>query len=54
MALMPQLWMFTKGGGQVDGMTSHFVVMHTLGPQFESLTLSTWCIVLRFSSGARF
>jgi hypothetical protein len=31
LAMMPQLWMFTKGGGQVDGMTSHFVVMHTLG-----------------------
>jgi len=31
MALMPQLWMFTKGDGHVDGMTSHFVVMQTLG-----------------------
>ena len=31
LALMPQLWMFTKGDGQVDGMTSHFVVMQTLG-----------------------
>jgi len=31
MALMPQLWMFTQGDGQVDGMTSHFVVMQTLG-----------------------
>lgn len=30
-AMMPQLWMFTKGGGHVDGMTSHFVVMHTFG-----------------------
>jgi len=31
MALMPQLWMFTQGDGQVDGMTSHFVVMQTCG-----------------------
>jgi len=31
MAMMPQLWMFTQGDGQVDGMTSHFVVMQTLG-----------------------
>jgi hypothetical protein len=31
MALMPQLWMFTKGDGHVDGMTSHFVVMQTFG-----------------------
>jgi hypothetical protein len=31
MALMPQLWMFTQGDGHVDGMTSHFVVMQTLG-----------------------
>jgi len=30
-ALMPQLWMFTRGDGSVDGMTSHFVVMQTLG-----------------------
>jgi len=30
-ALMPQLWMFTMGDGSVDGMTSHFVVMQTLG-----------------------
>jgi len=31
LAMMPQLWMFAKGGGQIDGMTSHFVVMQTLG-----------------------
>jgi uncharacterized protein with PQ loop repeat len=31
LAMMPQLWMFTKGDGQVDGMTSHFVVMQTFG-----------------------
>jgi len=31
LALMPQLWMFTKGDGTVDGMTSHFVVMQTFG-----------------------
>jgi len=31
LAMVPQLWMFTKGDGQVDGMTSHFVVMQTLG-----------------------
>jgi len=31
MAMMPQLWMFTMGDGSVDGMTSHFVVMQTLG-----------------------
>jgi uncharacterized protein with PQ loop repeat len=30
-AMMPQLWMFTQGGGEIDGMTSHFVVMQTLG-----------------------
>ena len=38
MALMPQLWMFTKGDGHVDGMTSHFVVMQTLGGQFFILS----------------
>jgi len=31
LAMMPQLWMFTQGDGRVDGMTSHFVVMQTLG-----------------------
>merc|ERR1719198_2050945 len=31
LAMMPQLWMFTQGDGQVDGMTSHFVVMQTFG-----------------------
>jgi uncharacterized protein with PQ loop repeat len=31
LALMPQLWMFANGDGQVDGMTSHFVVMQTFG-----------------------
>jgi len=31
LAMIPQLWMFTQGDGQVDGMTSHFVVMQTLG-----------------------
>jgi hypothetical protein len=30
-AMIPQLWMFTQGDGQVDGMTSHFVVMQTCG-----------------------
>merc|ERR1719335_1773734 len=25
-AMLPQLWMLTKTGGEVDGMTSHFVV----------------------------
>jgi uncharacterized protein with PQ loop repeat len=31
LAMMPQLWMFTQECGEIDGMTSHFVVMQTLG-----------------------
>jgi len=27
MAMFPQLWMLTKRGGEVDGLTSHFVVL---------------------------
>lgn len=29
-AMVPQLWMMTKIGGQVDGMTSHYVVLLTI------------------------
>jgi uncharacterized protein with PQ loop repeat len=31
LAMMPQLWMFVQGSGEVDVITSHFVVLQTLG-----------------------
>jgi uncharacterized protein with PQ loop repeat len=31
LAMMPQLWMFVRRKGEVDGITSHFVVLQTLG-----------------------
>jgi len=39
LAMLPQLWMFAQGDGQVDGMTSHFVVMQTLG---RTCSLTFW------------
>lgn len=36
-AMLPQLWMLTKIGGEVEGMTSHFVVA-MLASRFSSFT----------------
>jgi len=33
-AMLPQLWMMTKAGGKVDGMTSHYVVTLTISRAF--------------------
>jgi hypothetical protein len=38
-SLLPQLWMLSKKGGEVDGMTSHFVVLTTLS---RVLSLVFW------------
>merc|ERR1719161_1558071 len=34
-AMLPQLWMLSKIGGEVDALTSHFVVLSTLSRVFS-------------------
>lgn len=36
-SMLPQLWMMTKAGGQVDGMTAHYVVALMVSRLFATL-----------------
>merc|ERR1719230_2304223 len=45
-AMLPQLWMMTKAGGEVEALTSHFIALTTLARVF-----SLWFWYLAFEDG---
>jgi len=45
-AMLPQLWMMTKAGGEVEALTSHFIALMTLARIF-----SLWFWYLAFEDG---
>jgi len=45
-AMLPQLWMMTKAGGEVEALTSHFIALTTLSRIF-----SLWFWYLAFEDG---
>merc|ERR1719465_363017 len=45
-AMLPQLWMMSKAGGEVEALTSHFIALTTLARIF-----SLWFWYLAFEDG---
>merc|ERR1719359_402155 len=45
-AMLPQLWMMSKAGGEVEALTSHFIALTTLARVF-----SLWFWYLAFEDG---